>query len=269
MSNEIGLRFNKDKIRHDLLPPFAINEVAKVLTFGATKYEPRNWEKGLSWTSTLASLKRHLNLLEQREDYDKESNMLHAAHIATNALMLLEFYKIAPQFDDRPLRTLDQQFTLDIDDVICSWMDAWTDRFNLPKTNNSWYFDRNILDRFKELANNKELDEFYLSLKPLIDPKDLPFEPHSYVTSRPVDSEITEKWLDMHGFPTRPVITVGLNGSKVDAIKSTGCKIHVDDSYRNYLDLTKNGICCYLFDRPWNHKYDVGFKRIYSLNDLK
>lgn len=33
-----GLRFNNGKVRHELLPQFAVNEVAKIFTYGANKY---------------------------------------------------------------------------------------------------------------------------------------------------------------------------------------------------------------------------------------
>lgn len=35
-----------------------------------------------------------------------------------------------------------------------------------------------------------------------------------------------------------------------------------------YYDKNKAGICTYLYDRPHNHRYDVGHKRIYSLKEL-
>lgn len=96
-----GLRANSGKLRFDLLHPFAQQELVKVLTFGALKYEDRNWEKGMSWSSVIASLKRHLNAIEMGEDIDPESGELHAAHVACNAHFLTAYYKIYPQGDDR------------------------------------------------------------------------------------------------------------------------------------------------------------------------
>ena len=39
-----GLRYNQNKLRYDLLEPFAIEQLAKVFTKGAEKYAPHNWE---------------------------------------------------------------------------------------------------------------------------------------------------------------------------------------------------------------------------------
>jgi uncharacterized HAD superfamily protein len=71
-------------------------------------------------------------------------------------------------------------------------------------------------------------------LPPKTLPKDIPFEPHCYVTSRPVDTAITEQWLDKHGYPARPVITVPLGASKVEAIREAGVEIFVDDRFDNF-----------------------------------
>lgn len=86
-----GLRYNEGKIRWDLLPFDALNEVAKVSTYGATKYAPRNWEKGLSWSSCFASFMRHFYARCTGEIYDPESQCLHTAHMAWNALAILSF----------------------------------------------------------------------------------------------------------------------------------------------------------------------------------
>ena len=40
-----GKKYDGEKPQMYLLPPKAITEVAKVLTFGASKYGPDNWRK--------------------------------------------------------------------------------------------------------------------------------------------------------------------------------------------------------------------------------
>mgnify|MGYP006056379119 CR=1 FL=1 len=124
------------------------------------------------------------------------------------------------------------------------------------------------MDKFKQMEIDGILDEFYLNLKPLINPNEIPFEPHCYVTSRPVKTEISEQWLDNNGFPQRPVYTVQVGQSKVDVIKQSEIEIFVDDRFENFVELNKAGICCYLFDASHNRRYDVGYKRIKSLKDL-
>lgn len=258
-------RFNQGKIRFDLVNPWAHEQMVNVLTKGSLKYEERNWEKGLGWTGVIASLKRHLNAIEKGEDYDPETGELHAAHIACNAHFLTAYYKIYPQGDDRPHDYLkDLKIGLDIDEVICDWIGDWTEG-DKPT---SWWFDREILKKFEEMKFCGKLDDFYLSLQPLIKPTDIPFEPHCYITSRPVDTKVTEQWLAKHGFPARPVYTVGVDGSKVDIAKKQKLDIFVDDAFHNFKQLNESGICCFLMDAPHNQRYNVGFKRIKHLKEI-
>jgi hypothetical protein len=263
-----GLRYNSDKIRFDLLEPFAIEHLGKVFTDGARKYEPRNWQKGMSWTSVIASLKRHINKFEQGEDYDAESGNYHMAHVAWNALALLSYYKLYPQGDDRPHEYLHMPRTaLDIDDVLADFTTEWC-KYHGHDIPTAWQSDRNMMEKFANMIKAGQLDDFYLSLPVLTKPEDIPFEPIAYVTSRPVSREISEQWLDANGFPQAPVYSVGLSKSKVEALRDCEADIFVDDFFGNFVELNKAGICTYLFDRPHNHRYDVGHKRIKTLGEL-
>lgn len=264
-----GLRFNEGKIRYDLVDPWAHKQMVSVLTMGAIKYGERNWQLGMKWSTIIASLKRHLAAIEAGEDFDEESGELHAAHLACNAHFLSAYYKIFPQGDDRDHSYLHTpKIGLDVDEVLADWLGAWSDKFDLDVPD-SWFFDRKISDRFASLRESGELDRMYRDLKPLVSPKDLPFEPHVYVTSRPVSTEVTTEWLDRNGFPARSVITVGVHGSKVAALKEAGVDMYIDDRFENFVELTNAGICTFLLDRPHNHRYDVGFKRVYNFQDFK
>lgn len=260
-----GLRFNDGKTRHDLVPAFAQEQYAKVLTLGAQKYAERNWEKGMKWSDVFASLERHLNAFKRGEDYDPETKLLHTAHIMCNAAFLTEYYKIYPQGDDRPHGYLSGvKIGLDIDEVIADWVGHWT-KHHGQVTPEFWNFDSKISEKFNELKDDKD---FWLSIPPKIDPSSLPFEPHCYITSRSIPAEWTQEWIEKTGFPTVPVYSVGLNESKVKVAKESGVDIFVDDRYENFVELNRAGVCCFLMDAPHNRRYDVGFKRIKSLNDL-
>ena len=264
-----GDRHNEGKLRYDLFEPFAMQELARVFTKGAEKYAPRNWELGMSWTSVLASLERHKEAFKRGEDYDPETRCLHAAHIAWNALALLSYYKLAPQFDDRPHKYLsNKKIGLDIDEVLCDWLGGYMELRDIKERPTSWLFDRELPEVFQKMDESGTRNDFMLSLKPLLKPEDIPFEPHCYITARHVPSEVTMKWLDMHGFPTAPVYTVTPNTTKVEVAKASGIDIFVDDNFKNFVELNNAGICTYLYDTPHNHRYDVGHKRIYSLNEL-
>jgi len=265
-----GLRFNQGKLRFDLVEPRAHRDMVEILTMGANKYFDRNWENGLSWTSVLASLKRHLDAIESGEDYDKETGKLHIAHVACNVHFLNTFYYTFPQGDDRPKRFLNQPaIGLDIDGVIANFTKAWNAVYpEIVVDPNSYYFDRQIMQRFDDMRDAGTLDDFYLGIEPLIKPEDLPFEPKCYVTARPVDTKITEQWLEKLGFPNKKVLTVPTGTSKVDIMKEAGIEIFIDDYYENFVELNKAGIFTYLYSAPWNARYDVGHMRLNSLKDL-
>lgn len=262
---EKGLRFNQGKTRHDLVPSFAQEQYAKVLTKGAEKYAERNWEKGMEWSKVLASMKRHILAFERGEDYDPETGLLHMAHVMCNAGFLTEYYNIYPQGDDRPHKYLrGLKIGLDIDEVLADWVAHWT-KHHGSETPENWNFDRNIKDKFDKLKDDKD---FWLSIPVKTNPNDIHFEPHCYITSRSIPKEWTEEWLDKNGFPTMPVYSVGFNESKIDVAKRSGIDIFVDDRFENFVELNNAGICTYLFDAPHNKRYDVGHKRIYSLKEL-
>lgn len=282
-----GLRHNKGKLRYDLLHPIAVEGLVRVLTKGSIKYAARNWEKGLSWSEVIGCLKRHTAALEKGIDYDIDLNCedckkstkenwlcknhtgeLHVDLIQANAHFLSAFYKTYPQGDDRPHKYLTQpKIGLDIDEVLCDWIGAWTDKFNLDQPEH-WAFDPQLVGRFHIMKQEGKIEEFFLSLKPLIRPDEIPFEPHCYITSRPVDSAVTTEWLTKHGFPLAPVYTTDEDNSKVDIAKREGIDIFVDDAFHNFKALNEAGICCFLMDACHNQRYDVGFKRIKHLKDL-
>ena len=260
-----GLRYNEGKLRYDLVNTFAHEQMVRVLTKGALKYSERNWEKGMKWSNIISSLKRHLAAIENGEDYDIETGQLHAAHLACNVHFLTAYYKIYPQGDDRPHTYLNRpKIGLDIDEVLADWVGHWTKHHGqeVPET---WNFDRHIKDKFEILKDDKE---FWLSIPVKTNPSDINFEPHCYITSRSIPKEWTEEWLDKNGFPTMPVYSVDFGESKVEVAKKSGIEWFVDDRYENFVELNNAGICTFLFDAPHNQRYQVGYKRIYSLKEL-
>lgn len=262
-----GLRYNQGKVRMDLVPAGVIEKMAEVFTEGAKKYSDWNWAAGMRWSTVLASLKRHLADFESGMDTDPDDGQLLMAKVMTNAAFLTEYYRIYPQGDDRQHQYLKlPKIGLDIDDVLADFIPEFAKRFNLPIPT-AWAWTYNKSECFKQIQG-KELDEFLLALPPKIDPSTIPFEPHCYITARNSPKEITEKWLEMHGFPCAPVISVGHDQSKVDVARGSGIDVFVDDRFDTFVELNNAGICTYLFDCTHNQRYDVGSKRIYSLNDL-
>jgi hypothetical protein len=73
-----------------LLPARALLAVAQVMTFGAKKYEPNNWKKIEDRGRYEDALLRHFFAFIDGETYDPDSGLHHLAHVACNALFLLE-----------------------------------------------------------------------------------------------------------------------------------------------------------------------------------
>lgn len=85
-----GVKHDQDKPRLELLPSDALVEVAKVLAFGAKKYDANNWRGGFKWTRLFGSVQRHLHAWNAGEDKDNETDLTHLAHAACGILFLLE-----------------------------------------------------------------------------------------------------------------------------------------------------------------------------------
>ncbi len=267
MNKGEGKRFNTGKTRHDLIPTYAQEQYAKVLTMGAEKYGDHNWQNGMAWSKVLASLLRHVEAIKRGEDRDQESGLLHSAHVMCNAAFLTEYYKIYPEGDDRlPRQFYIPKIGIDIDGVLAAFSEHFLDYLDLDKTPAKHWNDIRFRDpKNWEKVNNKE---FWTSIPALIKGSDLPFEPHCYITARSIPQEWTQEWLDNNGFPRAPLHSVGRGVSKVDTAKQTGVEYFVDDSYTNYVELNKNGIFTYLMTRSHNEKYDVGHRRINSLKEI-
>lgn len=89
-----GLKFDGGKARVDLLVdgvPNALTGVAEVLTFGAQKYETHSWQQVEGGPERYkAAMLRHLLAHSKGELVDPESGLPHLAHLACNALFILE-----------------------------------------------------------------------------------------------------------------------------------------------------------------------------------
>ena len=88
-----------------LMPFEAVEEINKVLEFGAKKYAAHNWKigNGFKYTRLLNSLLRHIFAYMRGEDKDPESGLSHLAHAGCNVIFLLyyEKYKAKYSNDDR------------------------------------------------------------------------------------------------------------------------------------------------------------------------
>jgi hypothetical protein len=86
-----GRKFDGGKPQYGLLPPLALEETAKVLTFGAQKYEPDNWKfVPDSKRRYFDALQRHLWQWKGGEQNDQETGLSHLAHAMCCLMFLYE-----------------------------------------------------------------------------------------------------------------------------------------------------------------------------------
>lgn len=87
----LGRKFDGGKLEYGLLPPNALEETVKVLTFGAQKYERNNWihvDDGVR--RYFDALQRHLWAWKKGEQIDPESGLHHLAHAMCCLMFLYE-----------------------------------------------------------------------------------------------------------------------------------------------------------------------------------
>jgi len=99
-----GTKYDSDKLPFDLLSTDFLNGTCEVLAFGAKKYEPWNWAKGIKYSRVFAALMRHLWAFWRGETNDPETGIHHLFH-ASCCLMFLSHYESNRRkyrkFDDR------------------------------------------------------------------------------------------------------------------------------------------------------------------------
>jgi hypothetical protein len=86
-----GLKKDAGKLPIELLPTRPIEAVARVLDFGAKKYAPNNWRKGLAFSRVYAAVIRHMWAWWRGEDNDRETGLPHLAHAACELFFLLDY----------------------------------------------------------------------------------------------------------------------------------------------------------------------------------
>lgn len=101
----IAVKADSGKTDWSLLPIESVEEIIKVLEFGATKYDDWNWStgNGFSYTRVFNATMRHLWAWFRGEDNDPETGLSHWAHAGCNVLFMLHFIKNKERYnqDDR------------------------------------------------------------------------------------------------------------------------------------------------------------------------
>ena len=109
----VGAKFDEGKLRYDLIPPEALAEWVRVLTYGAEKYSDRNWENGIDTGRLFAAMQRHAWAWHGGEELDPEMQIHHMAAVMFNAAAIVTYYH-RDRIDQAFGPTMEQVF----DDVV-------------------------------------------------------------------------------------------------------------------------------------------------------
>jgi len=153
-------------------------------------------------------------------------------------------------------------YWMDIDGVIADFCAHVINYLGLPDHPFTEWNDNRIRDNWHLIAD----DLVFWQTIPAMN-RDIPFEITGYITSRPISSEESVKWLSANGFPKAEVITIPPMGSKGEVLRDKHNAVLIDDGGHNYEDCVKHGVRCYLFDTPYNRHIDTDM-RIYNLSEI-
>ena len=99
-----AMKHDEGKPRIDLVPKSAVIAIAKVMEYGAKKYEEHDWRKGYKWTRAWSAAQRHLWAWIENESIDSESGISHLSHAIAALAILQEFESNTAKYgelDDR------------------------------------------------------------------------------------------------------------------------------------------------------------------------
>lgn len=104
----VGLKYDADKPLYSLLKPEALEEMVKVLTYGAKKYSPDNWRHVSDLRRRyFDATQRHVWAWQSGETNDPESGLHHLAHAMCSLMFIL-------QVDLEERKSLLEAFNIDI-----------------------------------------------------------------------------------------------------------------------------------------------------------
>lgn len=96
-----GVKFDTAKITPQYIAPEMITALSSVLAYGAWKYSPRNWEKGMAWSRPFGGMMRHMWAWWKGENLDPETGFSHLWHAACCLMFLIAYEERKVGQDDR------------------------------------------------------------------------------------------------------------------------------------------------------------------------
>ncbi len=86
-----GVKYDKEKLRWDLLPLKPIIDIVDILSYGAAKYADENWRYVEPFEDRYyAAAMRHITAWRLGEQIDEESGKHHLAHAMCSLIFLME-----------------------------------------------------------------------------------------------------------------------------------------------------------------------------------
>lgn len=251
MTNQLAKRYNTGKLRYTLISNIALQELARVYTYGAHKYSvysddkgnqfkgqdipfteqhkytiiedgSYNWKLGQNWLSVMDSIKRHLEAWSIGEDIDSDLGTYHLANAMWGISTLLDYYKSYPQGDNRIKQY--NRIGLTIDNII-------------------------IEDLNKEPIITK-----------------IPFQVYCYFTKYPYNK--IKKWLEKYNFPINLIYIVNSETKKINYLIKHKIDLQIETSWFNFITQNNLKINTYLYSTNTNKNFYVGNKRLNNLSDI-
>lgn len=149
------------------------------------------------------------------------------------------------------------KIALDVDGVLCNFVYGVLKRAeemglqdHFPKTEeevDTWNISPKFSDVMRTCWDNPT---FWLNLPPLRD-SNLPFTPYCYLTSRFINSSVTEEWLTTHNFPKAKVISVSNPVAKVEVMEMENIDVLIDDLYTTIQLVNSAGKVGILYRAPY------------------
>jgi hypothetical protein len=96
-----GIKLDTGKLQMGLISKIFLWGLARVLTFGASKYAAHNWRKGIEYSRLFDALQRHLWAWWGGEELDPESGECHLDHAACCLMFLRELRDTRLDLDNR------------------------------------------------------------------------------------------------------------------------------------------------------------------------
>ena len=89
--SEQGRKYDGGKLRYDLIPSLALEDMAKGLTFGTIKYDDNNWVKVPNGRKRyMAAALRHIQEYRKGNMWDEEQNIHHLSAAMNNLSFIVE-----------------------------------------------------------------------------------------------------------------------------------------------------------------------------------